>query len=66
MEGESQIELKKVNLILRKDFYCTNLFSLFDEENKGFITFDDLKNELEFIGLPMKDIEIQLLINRFN
>ena len=66
MEGESQLELKKVNLILRKDFNCTNFYNLFDEENKGFITFDDLKNELEFIGLPMKDIEIQLLINRFN
>jgi Ca2+-binding EF-hand superfamily protein len=66
MEGESQIELTKVNLILRKDFNCTNFYNLFDEENKGFITFDDLKNELEFIGLPMKDIEIQLLINRFN
>jgi len=66
MEGESQIELTKVNLLLRKDFNCINFFNLFDEENKGFITFDDLKNELEFIGLPMKDIEIQLLINRFN
>ena len=66
MEGESQIELTKVNLLLRKDFNCTNFFNLFDEENKGFITFDDLKNELEFIGLPLKDIEIQLLINRFN
>ena len=66
MEGESQIELTKVNLILRKDFNCNNFFNLFDEENKKFITFDDMKNELEFIGLPMKNIEIQLLINRFN
>ena len=66
MEGESQIELKKLNLISRKDFNCLNVFNHFDDDNKGYITFDDLKNELEFIGLILNNIEIQLLLNRFN
>ena len=66
MDGESQIELTKKNLILRKDFNIANIFNLFDEQNKGYITFDDLKNELEFIGLILNDKNIQLLINKFN
>ena len=66
MQGESQIELKKINLITRKDFNFENAFNLFDEQNKGYITFDDMKNELEFIGLTLKDTDIQLLMNRFS
>ena len=66
MEGESQIELTKKNLISRKDFNCINAFKLFDGQNKGYITFDDLKNEFEFMGLTFNDTELQLLINRFN
>ena len=66
MQGESQIELKKINLISRKDFNCPNAFILFDEQNKGYITFDDMKNELEFIGLTLNDTDIELLLNRFN
>ena len=50
MDGESQIELTKKNLISRKDFNIISIFNLFDEQNKGYITFDELKNELEFIG----------------
>ena len=66
MDGESQIELSKLNLVSRKDFNLINAFNLFDEQNKGYISFDDLKNELEFIGLTINDRDIQLLINRFN
>ena len=43
-----------------------NSFNLFDEQNKGYITFDDLKNEFELMGLTFNDTEIRLLINRFN
>ena len=66
MEGESQIDLTKKNLISRKDFNCKKLFNLFDEQNKGYTTSDELKNELKFIGVILNDKEIQLLINRFN
>ena len=66
MEGESQIELNKKNLITRKDFNIKKTFNLFDEENKGYIAFEDLKNELEFMGLSLDDKDIELLIKRFN
>ena len=65
MEGERQINLTKKNLVSRNDFNCTQIFNFFDEQNKGYITFDELKNELEFIGLILNEKEIQLLINRF-
>ena len=66
MDGESQIELSKINLILRMDFEFQITFNLFDDQNKGYITFDDLKNELEFMGLGLPNIDVQLLMNRFN
>ena len=66
MDGESQIELSKINLTSRPDFNCINIFNLFDQEKKGYINFDELRNELEFIGLNLNDTKIQLLINRFN
>ena len=66
MKGESQIELAKINLISRGDFNFRNAFNLFDEQNKGYITFEDLKNELEFIGIDLQNLEVQLLMNRFN
>ena len=66
MEVESKIEDAKINLALNPDFNCDDAFSLFEENDKGYLDENDLKNGLNFIGISPTDEEIRLLMKRFD
>ena len=66
MEVESKIEDAKINLASNPDFNCDDAFSLFEENDKGYLDENDLKNGLNFIGISPTDQEIKLLMKRFD
>ena len=66
MEGEKEIELYKVDLALKKDFNCEDIFRLFEYNGRGFISFEDLKYGLNLLDIKINDYIINLLMNRFD
>ena len=66
MEGEKEIEIYKVDLALKKDFNCEDIFRLFEYQGRGFISFEDLKNGLNALDIKINDYIINLLMNRFD
>ena len=67
INGESQIELTKINLILRPDFNCIDVFNLLkNNSNNNYITFDDLKQSLASLNISTNELDIKLLMKRFN
>ena len=66
MKGEKEIELNKVELSLKKDFNCEDIFRLFEYNGRGFISFEDLKYGLNLLDIKTNDYIINLLMNRFD
>ena len=66
MKGETEIELNKVDLALKKDFNCEDIFRLFEYDGRGFISFEDLKYGLNLLDIKTNEYIINLLMNRFD
>ena len=66
MKHESKIENMKIELSLRCDFNWEKVFRLFELEGRGFLTKDDLKKGFNKFNLYPKDIDIKLLLKRYD
>ena len=66
MNFESKIEKIKINLACQNDFNCEDAFRVFELDSRNFLTEDDLKYGLNQLGLKPSDIEIKLLMKRFD
>ena len=66
IEVESKLEDFKIDLAQNPDFICDDIFSLFEQNNKGYLDEEDLKNGLNLIGLNVSDQDIRLLMKRFD
>ena len=55
MDVESEIEDVKTNLALNPDFNCEDAFRMFETDDKGYLTGEDIKNGLNLIGLNPTD-----------
>ena len=66
MEGEKVIELYKVELAIKNDFNCEDIFRLFEYNGRGFISFEDLKYGLDLLDIKTNEYVISLLMNRFD
>ena len=66
MEIESKIENAKINLASDNDFNCEDAFRLFETNNKGYLDENDIKNGLQLIGLNASDLDVKLLMKRFD
>ena len=66
MDVESKIENAKTNLALNPDFNCEDVFRLFETDDKGYLTEEDIKNGLNLIGLNPSDQDVKLLMKRFD
>lgn len=53
---ELDLEKARIELAVKPDFNLTDLFRMFDIENKGYITFDEFKSALTIFNLfPTRD-----------
>ena len=66
IKGEKVIELYKVQLALKNDFNCEDIFRLFEYDGRGFISFEDLKYGLDLLDSRVNEYIISLLMNRFD
>ena len=66
MYAESKIENLKIDLSLQKDFNPEDAFRIFENENKGFLTKEDLKDGLNLLNVYSTDLDIRLLMKRFD
>ena len=62
---ETDLEKNRIDLALKPDFNMTDLFRMFDIENKGYITFDEFKSALSMFHIfPTRD-DAFLLFKRY-
>ena len=66
MEVESKLEDAKIRLAINPDFNCEDVFRIFDQNNKGFLNKDDIKNGLNLLGLFPTEKRLKLLMKRFD
>jgi Ca2+-binding EF-hand superfamily protein len=66
MDGEKEIELYKVDLALKRDFNCEDIFRIFEYNGAGYITSEDLKYGLDLLDIKTNEYIINLLMNRFD
>lgn len=66
MDGEKEIELYKVDLALKKDFNCEDIFRLFEYKGRGFISSEDLEYGLQLLDIKTNKYIIDLLMKRFD
>ena len=66
MKVEIEIEQKKIDLALMKDFNCEDAFRIFEKNGRGFLTKDDIKYGLYLLGINVNDFIINLLFKRFD
>ena len=66
MKIETDIEKGKIELSVCNDFTFENAFNIFDKDCKCYITFEDLREGLNYLGLEATNEEIKLLFNRLD
>ena len=66
MRVESQIEAAKITLALNPDFNCEDAFRIFECNGRGFLDANDLKCGLNLLGICPTDLEVRLLLKRFD
>ena len=66
MATEKEIEKAKKELSLCNNFNYEDCFKIFDIDGTCYITYDNFKQGLKYIGLETNDDEIQLLFNKFD
>ncbi len=63
---EKEIENAKISLAQRADFNLFDAFRIFDVDAKGYITYIDLKDGLNHIGVFPASEELDLYIKRYD
>ena len=66
MEHENKIENLKIELSLRCDFNWEEIFRIFELEGRGFLSKEDLSIGFNKFNLYPKDINISLLLKRYD
>jgi len=66
MDLENKIENLKIELSLRCDFNWEEIFRIFELEGRGFLSREDLAKGLNKFGLIPKDIDISLILKRYD
>ena len=66
MEVEARIEDAKISLAINPDFNCEDAFRLFESNDKGFLTKEDIKNGLNLLGIYPTGKKLKLLMKRFD
>ena len=66
MDAEKRIEDSKMELAMRDDFNCEDAFRIFEKNNKGFLTNEDLKNGLISLDIYATDSDIRSLMKRYD
>ena len=66
MEIEARIEDAKISLAINPDFNCEDAFRLFESNDKGFLSKEDLKNGLNLLGIFPTGKKLKLLMQRFD
>ena len=66
MLHESKIEQLKINLSLRSDFNWEEVFRIFELEGRGFLSKEDLIKGFNKFGIYPKDLDISLLLKRYD
>ena len=66
MDAEKRIEDLKMELAMRDDFNCEDAFRIFEKNNKGFLTNEDLKNGLISLDIYATDSDIRSLMKRYD
>ena len=66
MEHENKIENLKIELSLRCDFNWEEIFRIFELEGRGYLTKEDLSIGFNRFNLYPKDIDISLLLKRYD
>ena len=63
---EGEIERLKIDLSLNPDFNCEDAFRIFELDGRGFLDKDDLKYGLNLLNIYPTDLELRLLMKRFD
>jgi Ca2+-binding EF-hand superfamily protein len=63
---ESKIESLKIDLSLRSDFNWEQVFRIFELEGRGFLEKEDLNTGFNKFDLRPKDLDIALLLKRYD
>jgi Ca2+-binding EF-hand superfamily protein len=66
MMHESKIEKLKIDLSLRSDFNWEEVFRIFELEGRGFLSKEDLIIGFNKFGIYPKDLDISLLLKRYD
>ena len=66
MLHESKVEKLKIDLSLRIDFNWEEVFRIFEIEGRGLLTKEDLINGFNKFGIYPKDLDISLLLKRYD
>ena len=66
MVAEGQLEKLKVSLALCPDFNCEDCFRIFEVDNQGILSPEDIKSGLNLIGVFYSDFEVKLFFKRFD
>ena len=66
MLHESKVEKLKIDLSLRIDFNWEEVFRIFEIEGRGFLSKEDLIIGFNKFGIYPKDLDISLLLKRYD
>ena len=66
MNAENQIENIKIKLTLKNDFNTEDIFRIFECNKKDFLEINEIKKGFNLLNVNINDLDIGLLINRFD
>ena len=66
MDVESKIEDAKISLAINPDFNCEDAFRIFESNDKGFLTKEDLKEGLNLIGIYPTGKKLKLSLSAYS
>lgn len=62
---EKEMEIMKINLILKPDFNLMDAFSLLDKECRSEINPTELRRQLAVLNLDLREDDLSLLFARY-
>ena len=66
MDIESRIERAKIDLAIRYDYNVEDVFRIFENNSRGYLTTDDLQCGFECLGICISRADARMLMNRFD
>ena len=66
MKAETEVEEIKKELAKQEDFICGDVFLIFDKENKGYLTKEDIKSGFNLLNINIDDYLINIIFKRFD